>query len=361
MEKKKVAFFVTGLESGGIENYLLRFLTHYKDEINAHVYCKSGAKGVLEDKYKSIGAQIIPMKIGYFNLFQFKRIYDKFIIEKYCTVCDFTGNFAGIIMMLSYYAKINNRIAFYRGSTNHFRANYIRLLYNEWMKKLVEKYSSYILSNSKVALDFFYPNRDRQDSRCQVIYNGIDSKKFLSTKDELRDELSIPKSAFVVGHVGRFAKEKNHDLIIKVAFDLCKKHDDIFFLLCGKGVDENLANIVEQEGLSSRIKLLGNRTDIIRILNTMNCFYFPSKTEGQPNALIEALITGLPFVASNIEPIKESIPKAFHDQLVNIDTIEQSCLKILEIYNKDKNIDLRNWAVDFYNVTNLFDQFFRKL
>ena len=68
----------------------------------------------------------------------------------------------------------------------------------------------------------------------------------------------------------------------------------------GKGVREKYEMIVQQMGLDGQIHLLGYRSDVLRILPLFDLYYFPSLTEGQPNALIEAMATGLPFVASDI-------------------------------------------------------------
>jgi glycosyltransferase involved in cell wall biosynthesis len=229
---------------------------------------------------------------------------------------------------------------------------------------LVKKYATKILSNSIAALDFFYFDRDKNDKQFEVIYNGIDSYQFLVTKESLRSELKIPDTAFVAGHVGRFTEAKNHKTIIEVAIKLCRVNPNNFFILCGKDTDINLKVRIEREGLQKQIKLLGLRNDVIKVLNTLNCFYFPSLTEGQPNALIEALITGLPFVASNIDPVKETIPLAYHTQLIEPLDIELAVDKILKIkYDAGfaRSLNLRDCAVSNYNPDVLFKKFFDKL
>jgi glycosyltransferase involved in cell wall biosynthesis len=358
---KRVAFFITNMECGGIENYLLRFLSFYHNEIDPYIYCKSGQTGILYDDYKQINATIITLKIGFFNPFSLNKIYRELKNNNYDSVCDFTGNFSGLIMLVSYYAKIKNRITFYRNSTNHFKEDIFRLFYNKILNILVVKYASTILSNSMAAFNYFFMNRKLDNPKYKVIYNGIDAYKFLSTEDNLRNELNIPNDCFVVGHVGRFSKSKNHEMVIQTAIYLCKQYSDIYFILSGKDTDKYLDEIVRKENLSDKIKLLGNRSDIIKVFNTMNCFYFPSTTEGQPNALIEALIVGLPFVASNIAPIRECVPIEYYEQLVDINSIEQSCDKILEIYNGIKDVNLKEWAIQFYNPTVLFAKFYELL
>ena len=93
----------------------------------------------------------------------------------------------------------------------------------------------------------------------------------------------------------------------------------------------------------------------------MDIFYFPSYTEGQPNSLIEALVSGLPVIASNIEPIKETIPEKLWVQLVHPDDIEGAKQKVLELYsNRDLIISLnyKNWAVSSFDATLRFGEFY---
>lgn len=83
---------------------------------------------------------------------------------------------------------------------------------------------------------------------------------------------------------------------MKVASELCHKYKDIHFVLVGKGVKEKYEMMVQQMGLNKQIHLLGYRDDVLRILPLFDLYYFPSLTEGQPNALIEAMATGLPLL-----------------------------------------------------------------
>lgn len=360
-----VIFFVTSLQSGGIENYLLRFLQNDNIKFdNIYIYCKSGYGGQLEQDYLRISnLKIIKNKIGYFDIGSFKSLKSFLLKENINAVCDFTGNFAGVILSIAKSVGIKIRISFYRGSTDHFKKDYFRNLYNNFVKNLVLKNATRILSNSTSAFNYFYPNIWEKDTRFEVIYNGINSNDFINEKGTLREELGIPHNAFVVGHIGRYNKAKNHVTIIKVAEELTKLYSDIYFILCGNGVKQNIGNKLSASELEEeRILLFENRNDIPRVLKTMDCFYFPSITEGQPNALIEALVVGLPFVASNIDPIKETIPFKYHRQLIDPLDVKSAVSKILDIKNKITEIDFSNLSSEIiymYDANELFGKFYR--
>lgn len=364
---KKSIFFVTSLNSGGIENYLLRFLNHFDGQMEPIVICKGNVFGELEEDYKKIShIQLIKMNVGYFDLKAYYTIYSILKKNKLQSVCDFTGNFAGLVLLMANFAGIKNRISFYRGSSNHFEETKIKLLYNLIMLQLVKWNATKILSNSYAALDYFYSNRDKNDTRFKVIYNGIDANKFNSTITKFkREDFEIPLDGFVVGHTGRYNSAKNHDTIIKVAEKLCAKYPNIYFMLCGKDTEVFLTKYISNSSiLKDKVKILGYRNDIPTILPVFDIYFFPSITEGQPNSLIEAMITGLPIVASNIKPIIETTPNILHNELLDPMDVEGFCRRIKDYYInpiKRENNDFSEWAKMQFKPENLFNQFYNEL
>lgn len=330
---KKVLFVVTTLDVGGIETYLLRFLSFTGYEIEATIFCKSGQGGELEEKYKKLGVNIIKYKFSYFPVSGAMKLYHLLKKEKFDTVCDFTGDFAGLPISLAKCAKINKRLSFYRGSQHRYKQDLFRIFYNRIVNFLVSKNATKILSNSQAALDYFHLNWQKNRDKFEIIRNGVPVEMFEVDFDrsKLRIELGIPDDAFVIGHVGRFDSSKNHKTIIEVAKQLCSKYNRVYFLLCGLGVQKGLEDIVGTNKINSKIIMPGMRNDIPNVLRILDAYYFPSLTEGQPNALIEAMMVGLPFAASNIAPIKECVPIDFHGCLVSPEDSNAS-IKILSTY-----------------------------
>ena len=363
---KKVLFVVTTLDVGGIETYLLRFLDFAGQEVEAMIFCKSGKGGALEEKYKNLNVEIIKYKLRYFPVLGSIKLYGLLKKEKFNTVCDFTGDFAGLPLSLARFANVPNRLSFYRGSMRRFKQDPFRMFYNKMVKKLVRKNATKILSNSQTALDYFHPDWQQNGEKFEVIRNGIPVELFEVDfdKSKLRKELEIPDDAFVIGHVGRFDTSKNHKTIIKVAEKLCDKYENVYFLLCGLGVKEGIENIVGVGNINSKIIMPGMRSDIPIVLRIMNAYYFPSITEGQPNALIEAMIVGLPFVASNIEPIKECVPINFQNCLVLPEDSNAAIEKLSTYIESRSQIDfqeIKTFAQSEFMADVKFNQFLKEL
>lgn len=359
---KKAIFFVTSLDSGGIENYLLRFLQYKASSFSEIVvYCKGGKGGQLEEEYLKIkNVSIVKNKISFLNPLHYMKLISYLKKEKTNIICDFTGNFAGLVLWCSKKAEINNRIVFYRGASDHFISNFLKNTYNNFLKKITYKNAKHILSNSQAAFDFFYP-KEHQDKRFQVIYNGIDATKFEVGNQNLRQEFNIPNHSFVVGHTGRLNYAKNHEVIIKVAERLINKYSDIYFILCGNGVKGGLEKKVQELGIDKNIRLFDNRSDIPVFLNTMDVYFFPSTTEGQPNALIEAMIMGLPFVASNIESIKETVLD--NSKLFNPCDVDSFSIALEKLYLEkvNRNMVLKEKTIKRFNKNERFEEFYNVL
>jgi len=365
---KKVLFLVTALEVGGIETYLLRFLEYISknNTLDKSVLCKSGKSGVLEDKYKRTNTKIILHKLSFFSIKDYILLYFLLKKNRYDTICDFTGDFSGLVLFVAKLAKISRRIAFYRESEYQFIPTKSRLFYAKIMNILVKRNATKILSNSKTALNEFHPLWQQNMELYSIIYNGIPSFVKISELEKYskKELLGIPQNAFVIGHVGRYTKAKNHKQIIKIAKLILNKHNNVYFLLCGRDVDIYLKEIVIELGLQDRIIMPGSRDDISDILQCMDIFYFPSLNEGQPNALLEAMSVGIPIVASNIKPIKEIFPKSYYKYLVSPNDISQT-LSLLEAFIKDdmeyptKNI--KDYVYKNFNIDILFNKFKNEL
>ncbi|WP_018109330.1 glycosyltransferase [Bacteroides propionicifaciens] len=354
---KNVCFFVESLVPNGLEYYLYRIVKYGNLRFNnIFIICKSGKAGEISTMFDDFdNVKIIPKHIGYFSIKDYNWLYMFLKKNKINVICDFSGNFAGLVVLTAYIAGVMQRVVQYRGSSNHFKETIIKKIYNYCVNKLVKKFSTNILSNSYAALDYFIGRKYLDKYNCSVIYNAYDPTPFITEHTNLREELSIPNDAFVVGHTGRVCYAKNHEVILKVAKRLCSEHQDIYFILCGNSVFDSYKS--EITGFENRILLFNNRNDIPKILKTLDCFYFPSLTEGQPNSLIEAMFVNLPIVASDIGPIRETVPECIDQFLINARDIEGACRLIIKIKETNVRENVASWAISRYGSSKLYEEF----
>lgn len=147
---------------------------------------------------------------------------------------------------------------------------------------------------------------------------GIDLTKFGQVtvdKSAKRKELGIPDTATLLLSVGELNENKNHETVIRAIKDL-----DVYYIIAGKGcLYEHLQNVIDELGMNNKVKLLGFRSDIGELCEAADIYVMPSYREGLSVALMEAMASGLPCVASRIRG--------------NIDLIDENGGSLFEPHN----------------------------
>lgn len=128
---------------------------------------------------------------------------------------------------------------------------------------------------------------------------GIDLTKFGQTvtdKAAKRRELGVPEEARLLLSVGELNENKNHETVIRAIADM-----DVYYAIAGEGeLHEHLQGVIDELGLSGRVKLLGYREDVAELYQAADVFVFPSMREGLPVSVMEAMASALPVVCSRI-------------------------------------------------------------
>ena len=135
-----------------------------------------------------------------------------------------------------------------------------------------------------------------------VMWNGIDTQRFTDvsiTSSMERQKLGIPRDGFVIGHVGRFSEQKNHDFLVDVFIEVAKTRPNAFLLMVGAGNSSQVEKKLNDCGFGERYMILSHRTDVNEIMRAMDVFVFPSIFEGLPVSLVEAQFSGLRCITSD--------------------------------------------------------------
>ena len=143
-----------------------------------------------------------------------------------------------------------------------------------------------------------------EPSKLAVIQNGIDLHSIEAQKEACPSESD--HDAFVVCCVGRLLPQKGQRLIIEAFAQLCQAWPDSELLIVGDGPDlELLKRLAADEGVASKIRFLGNRTDVICQLGKSDVFAHASESEGLSNAVLEAMAVALPSVVVDAPGVTE--------------------------------------------------------
>jgi glycosyltransferase involved in cell wall biosynthesis len=136
----------------------------------------------------------------------------------------------------------------------------------------------------------------------------------------LRAEMGLPENSYLCLAVGRLEPQKGFDDLIAVAPQLIRSLPEVRFLVAGDGDErESLREKARDLGVEEHLILLGGRSDVPRLMRAADLFVFPSRFEGHPFALLEAMAHGLPLVSSNAGPMREIVASGEHGMLFDRD------------------------------------------
>jgi len=140
-----------------------------------------------------------------------------------------------------------------------------------------------------------------------------------------RQKFNIPPHAFVAGHVGRLAPEKNLDFVARAVAQFLKKEPKAHFLIGGTGPSEgSIKEIMAKEGLANRLHLAGmlKGKDLVDAYHAMDVFVFASQSETQGLVVTEAMAAGIPVVAVDAPGVREIVKDGVNGRLLTSESME---------------------------------------
>ncbi len=304
----RILHIVGGMNRGGIETWLMHVLRNIdRDLFQMDFLVHTTVPFPYDAEVLNLVSQIIscpytsqPLLYGS----KFKQILRE--NGPYNIVHSHVQHFNGYVLRLAKQAGVPIRIAHSHNDTStvEARASQLRKLYFNLMKWWISRYATTGLAVSRPSAQSSFGSHWQNDPRWQVFYCGIDLTAFRQSVDRetIRNQLGIPADAFVIGHIGRFEEQKNHEFILDIASLLAEKNTKIRLLLVGDGpLWAQIQEKAHQMNLSDRIILTGVCSHVPQLmLGTMDLFLLPSLHEGLPLVLMEAQAAGLPCIFSDV-------------------------------------------------------------
>jgi len=148
-----------------------------------------------------------------------------------------------------------------------------------------------------------------QPEHIQVITNGIvpiEIEKF--DRDQIRRELDLPADGVFILSVGRLSRQKAHEVLIEAIPAVLAKSPNAKIGICGDGDQRALLESkIQKLGVKNSVTLYGTQDNVARFLAAADIFVLPSRSEGMPLALLEAMSAELPVIATRVEGITEVV------------------------------------------------------
>lgn len=212
------------------------------------------------------------------------------------------------------------------------------------------------ISISKEITDFLVKS-GVSDEKIIQIPTGVDSNIFkplnnLKDKENLRVDLGFPVNKNIFLFVGRLVEGKGIDTLLEAWKLFEKTNNDCMLVIVGdvnknkekistsskpwaKSIDEARIKILNM-GIKG-VDFLGFRNDVNKLMQASDIFVFPSLSEGLPNVIIEAMMSGLPIIASDIPGNSDLISNDINGILVPVKDIQAFCCA-MNLLMSDKNL-----------------------
>ena len=162
-------------------------------------------------------------------------------------------------------------------------------------------------------------------SRCMLLENGIDVAAFRRrcTPTKARAKLGF-LNVPTIGALGRLSAEKGFDILIRAVDQLLTKGLQVQLLIAGEGAEQNsLAELIRELGRDNSIRLLGYRTDLVPLYESMDVYALSSYREGLPNVLLEAMAMEVPVVATRIAGVPRLVTSGESGELADAGSVHQ--------------------------------------
>jgi len=228
---------------------------------------------------------------------------------------------------------------------------------------LLARLSDYVLVFSpQVREDVRRYDRVPED-RLRMLTPGVrlEGQSCGERREEARTEIGV--SGFCLGNVARLEEQKGHEDLLAAVSRVRRDIPDLTLLLVGDGSrGAQLKGLARELGLEQVVRFLGSRRDIFRILPALDVFVMPSRWEGIPLTLLEAMGCGLPAISTRVGRAPEIIRDGANGRLTPAAAPEALARAILELYYEPEK--RRQWGeqarrtvLEKYTLEHFLEQF----
>lgn len=315
MSKKKeepirIAQIIGKWVGGGVEAVVMNYYRHIDHEkIQFDFICDEDSTNIPYDEIKSLGGKVIIIP-PYQKINKYVKELTKVLKEgNYKIVHSHINALSVFSLYCAKKAGVPVRIAHSHSTTN--KVEWKKNMLKQCLKPFSKLYATDYFACTEHAGRWLFGNKEFDKGNIYVLNNAIDLDKFKydeKIRREKRKELGIKDNQLVIGHIGRFVAQKNHNFLIDIFNEIHKKNKNSILILAGQGpLMDEIKSKVNNLGLTSNVKFLGQRNDANELYQAFDIFLLPSIYEGLGLVLIEAQCAGnLCFASTEVPKIAKT-------------------------------------------------------
>lgn len=302
MEPKRILYINGGtMHRGGIESYMMNYYRNIdRERLQIDFIVHGFEKGVYDDEIEKMGGKIyhVPVK-SKAPLKNAHLLREIFQTNQYKLVHSHMDAMSYVPLKIAEKCGIPIRIA-HSHNTQHLTNNPIKIKMNDFAKKNLPKVATHLFACTEKAGIWLYG--EGNENRIEVIPNAIETAKYtynLADRKELQKQLDLNDKDIVIGHIGRFDYQKNHEFLIDMFAVLHSIDENYRLVMVGDGhLKETIQKKVAELKLEEAVRFVSGCADANRYYNVFDLFCLPSHFEGLAVVLIEAQTNGLSCIVS---------------------------------------------------------------
>ncbi|AME07341.1 glycosyltransferase family 1 protein [Bacillus siamensis] len=299
----RVLHIFSGMNRGGAETMMMNlyrkmdrtkvqfdFLTHRNDPC------------AYDEEILALGGRLFYVpSIGSTNPITFVKQVKRVIQEKgpFAAVHAHTDFQSGFIALAARLAGVPVRICHSHSTSWRGRSSGLGKVQMFVFRRLITANATALCACGEEAGRFLFGKQ--KDVR--LLPNGIDLDLFAGGRADIESEKrkrGIAAGRLVIGHIGRFTEEKNHEFLLRLAADMKERGIGLQLILAGDGpLRTDMEKLAEKLGLDGAVRFIGVEDRVHDLLKTLDVFVMPSLYEGLPVTLVEAQASGVPCVISD--------------------------------------------------------------
>lgn len=304
MEEKpiRIAQIIGKWVGGGVEAVVMNYYRNInRSKIQFDFICDEDSTNIPYEEIAKLGGKVIIIP-PYQKTLKYHKELKKVLKENnYKIVHSHINTLSVFPLFAAKRAGVPIRIAHSHSTTNKKERK--KNLLKSVLRPLSKVYATNYMCCSEFAGRWLFKDKAYDKGQVYLLNNAIELDKFKyneKVRKNIRKELNIKEDTLVIGHIGRFVLQKNHDFLLDIFEKLQQSNDNSILVLVGQGpLMEKIKEKVATKGLNNKVMFLGQRNDAEKLYQAFDVFLLPSLYEGLPVVGVEAQASGLLCIFSD--------------------------------------------------------------
>lgn len=301
---QRLLCIVSNMDTGGAETFLMKMYRQLDRTRYQMDFVVSGdGRGYYEDEIEQLGGIVYRITRKTEDFVAFRRELAAAVRDDGCPCVLRIGSDALSAIDLWVAKRAGARRLALRSSNASDGKGSLGMFLQKAFRRLLTSVADVKIAPSDLAAAYTFGPKAVSNGEVHYLCNALDLNAYTfspESRSAIRSELRIEPDALVVGHVGRFAQQKNHGFLIEVFAELLKVRPDARLVLVGQGeLEGEVRAKAKAFGVLDGIVFAGVRPDVPALLSAFDVLALPSLYEGMPNVVIEAQAAGLACAVSN--------------------------------------------------------------